>query len=886
MKNKSRGFISTRGHLVLPLVLFCLTVFSLGSALADVSLKPTSNLSPRLEALFKNLSRPVGNQVSLKELGLSVSGPMSLVKNSSGQMLVYIKVTDTGEAQTSALNTSGASITHVSDRYDVVTAYVALPQMKTIAALPFVKYVSEVLKPVINQAECSGAITSEGDTQLRAAEARTINGVDGTGVIVGILSDSYAKVSSPTSANDDIASGDLPGAANPCGRNTEVNVIKEYTGDDGIDEGRGMAQIVHDLAPGASLAFATAFGGLYDFADNIVALRNQAGADIIVDDVSYYVEPFFQDGPISVSIAQVVSDGAQYYTSAGNSNSEDSSGHNISSYEAEAFRPTPTPTLYSDGRPVFIGAECHDFDPTATTTPYQQLVLENNGYVIVNFQWNEPWEGVVTDLDIYLTDASNEILAYSAAANIVNTQKPYESLSYQNTSGDDQTVRIYIARYTETGTPRCKYIFVRSSGVLSTTINATTNSEDTFGPSVFGHSGEDSAISVAAVPYNDSTTPEPFTSHGTYTVYYGPVVGESSAAPLASPETRQKPDVAATDGGANTFFGQLVGSTSRFLVGSTWRFYGTSAAAPHAAAVAALISQSYYSTYSAMPTQRIMETSLETTAVNIANGGQNISGAGLIHAANALTEALTHVAASPYDFNGDGKADILYRHPTIGNVGVWLMDGTTEDTWALIGNHGTAWDVKGVGDFNKDGANDILYRHTSGNVGVWLMDNTVEDTWQLLGNHGTAWDIRGAGDFNGDGYADVLYRQTATGNVGVWLMNGTIEDAWVLIGNHGTSWDIKGIGDFNSDGEVDVLYSNANGKVGIWLMNGTSETTWQYLGNHGTYWQPECVADYNNDGQADVVYQNTNGNVGVWLMTGAIETTWKFIGNHGVWEVR
>ena len=99
---------------------------------------------------------------------MSVSGPMSLVKNSSGQMLVYIKVTDTGEAQTSALNSTGASITNVSNRYKVVTAYVALPQIKTIAALPFVKYVSEVLKPVINQAECSGATTSEGDTQLRA----------------------------------------------------------------------------------------------------------------------------------------------------------------------------------------------------------------------------------------------------------------------------------------------------------------------------------------------------------------------------------------------------------------------------------------------------------------------------------------------------------------------------------------------------------------------------------------------------------------------------------------------------------------------------------------------------------------------------------------------
>ena len=250
---------------------------------------------------------------------------------------------------------------------------------------------------------------------------------------------------------------------------------------------------------------------------------------------------------------------------------------------------------------------------------------------------------------------------------------------------------------------------------------------------------------------------------------------------------------------------------------------------------------------------------------------------------NARSGGAAHVY---YDFNGDGQVDVLYRHPTNGNVGLWLMDGAKEVTWVLIGNHGTAWDVKGVGDFNGDGFNDIVYRHICGNIGVWLMENTVEVDWQRIGNHGTVWDIRGVGDFNGDGYADVLYRQTTTGKVGVWLMNGIDESTWVLIGNHGTFWDVKGIGDFNRDGSADVLYSNTTGKVGIWLMDGPNETKWNYLGNHGTYWQPEGVADYNNDGQVDVVYQNTNSTVGVWLMDGTTEDTWQRIGNHGVWEVR
>ena len=238
-----------------------------------------------------------------------------------------------------------------------------------------------------------------------------------------------------------------------------------------------------------------------------------------------------------------------------------------------------------------------------------------------------------------------------------------------------------------------------------------------------------------------------------------------------------------------------------------------------------------------------------------------------------------------YDFNNDGKSDILCRNPTNGKVGVWLMNGTTEDTWAYIGNHGTYWDARGVGDFNGDGSSDIVFRNNNGMVGVWLMDGTTEDTWLSLGNHGTAWDVKGVGDFNGDGHNDVVYRNI-NGMVGLWLMNGLTEDTWHALGNHGTAWNVKGVGDFNDDGHPDVLYSNANGKVGVWLMNGVTESTWKYLGNHGTNWQPEGVADYNNDGKVDVVYQNIYGDVGVWLMTGTAETTWKYIANHGVWEVR
>ncbi len=64
------------------------------------------------------------------------------------------------------------------------------------------------------------------------------------------------------------------------------------------DEGRAMMQIVQDVAPGAKLAFHTAVESEADFANGIQALVN-AGAQVIADDVTYFDEPFFQDGLLS-----------------------------------------------------------------------------------------------------------------------------------------------------------------------------------------------------------------------------------------------------------------------------------------------------------------------------------------------------------------------------------------------------------------------------------------------------------------------------------------------------------------------------------------------------------------------------------------------------------
>src|SRR4029450_8232526 len=112
---------------------------------------------------------------------------------------------------------------------------------------------------------------------------------------------------------DSIARGELP---------ADVTTLPGQDGRPGSGEGTAMLEIVHDLAPGAKLFFATAFTGSTSFADNIRALR-AAGCDIIVDDVIYFSESPFQDGEIAKAVDHVVKDGALYFSSAGNGGNAD-----------------------------------------------------------------------------------------------------------------------------------------------------------------------------------------------------------------------------------------------------------------------------------------------------------------------------------------------------------------------------------------------------------------------------------------------------------------------------------------------------------------------------------------------------------------------------------
>lgn len=679
-----------------------------------------SVLTPRLQELLDGGAGggPLGIRPFARPTRDAVpAGPGSVLETPNG-ILVQVLADHVPPTLIGSIESTGARVVDVADDLGIVTVETTVGRLRDLEGLVGVRAVQEVLEPEVLQAEPGsttiqppcGSATSEGDDRLRARDLRVARGIEGEDVRVGILSDSWDNDDTDaTSAGFDVAAGDLPGPENPCpGANRQVAVtpIEEVAGppNRGRDEGRAMAQLVHDLAPAATLSFRSAFNGDADFAANIRQLADDDGADVIVDDVAYLNEPVFQQGPIAVAAEAAVARGVSYFAAAGNQ-ARSSDGTSVGSYESASFRPASCPASVQAAVPDRVML-CHDFDPGSATDTTYRVGLDRELDYGFGLHWAEPWFGVTTDLDLYVLDSSGSLVNDALNDNL-ETQQPFESVRGTATGASRDVV---IARYAGTATPRIKMLHV-GTDIASVEYSSSTGG-DVYGPTITGHRGAPNVTTVGAVPQDDLSRAQPFTSQGPVTHYFGPVTGTTPAAPIAT-TVIDKPDVAAVDRVRTSFFSGPAPA----------RFDGTSAAAPHAAAVAALL-------LSCDPTltPAEVERALTGTAVPVSSATPRQVGAGLVNALaagetacppldDAQSPSVSSIVLSP---SAPSSAEALYVEATasdgasaIVSASFTVDDGVSRPMRPTDGSFGSSTEpVRGIIGALSEGAHDVCVRAT------------------------------------------------------------------------------------------------------------------------------------------------------------------------------
>lgn len=430
---------------------------------------------------------------------------------------------------------------------NVCSGYIHADKLVVVSQHPEVQFIKPFVKPIPR----TGSVTSEGDPAMGSDEARSKYDLTGSGVSIGLLSDSFdCDTTASTNYAQDIETGDLPSG---------ITVLEDLTSGC-TDEGRAMIQIVHDVAPGANLIFRTAFNGAEDFGRGILELA-AAGSDVIVDDIGYAFQPFFQDGVIAQAVDTVFGQGIPYFSAAGNN------GRNA----------WHTEDGFVDSGEVYNDSPLHNFGTAEEVDILQGIYMEAGLTYFLVFQWDEPFAstpgsvGSQSDVDIILVDENGNVVAESVDGNIGGDA--LEALIYTPpTSG---VYGFGITLFDGPAPGYMKWFQFRGAEDLPMEYAVLSSTS-------FGHPNAAGAAGIGAAEWSntprfgvDPAEQESYSSAGGTPIFFD-IFGTR----LDSPEVREQPMVTGPDGGITTFFGPEN------------RFFGTSAAAPHVAAVAALMLES------------------------------------------------------------------------------------------------------------------------------------------------------------------------------------------------------------------------------------------------------------------------------------------------------
>ena len=423
------------------------------------------------------------------------------------------------------------------------------------------------------------------DIAMGGSLARSEFGVDGTGIKIGILSDSFNLKGGMAT---DISAGNLPAAS-------MIKILEEGPAG-GADEGRAMAQLIHRVAPGAAIDFYTAFNSDADFAAGIGSLAAD-GCKIIVDDVTYFDEPFFQDGSvIQTAVENVINEGVNYFAAAGNQAND--------FYEHSWISNTFT-------LPTFGTRTAFDFGIAngGTSSPFETFTVNNKITGDVVLQWDQPFasiSGTGADDALAIDVFQNGSLVFAQGS----TVGADPSISVSFTPG---TYEVAVVLSSGPAPGLIKMINLDDAGSAG---GGFVGGAGVGSGSIIGHALVPGANTVGAVDYHNTPALggtlalEPFSSVGS-----GEFLFDAQGNRLGSPEALGKVDFTAPDGSTTSVLNP---------------FKGTSAAAPDAAGVAALMLQANPSL-----TPALITADLEATALSM-SGGPAAVGAGFVQAVPAV----------------------------------------------------------------------------------------------------------------------------------------------------------------------------------------------------------------------------------------------------------
>ena len=324
------------------------------------------------------------------------------------------------------------------------------------------------------------------------------------------------------------ASGDLPAT---------LEIDPERPGcQNCAPEGTAMLEIVHDMAPGAELSFSGPSTDL-QMAQSIRWLAYDAfdgeGTDVIVDDLGY-IQPYFEDGILAKAVDEVVQAGRIYVSATGN----------------DAHR-------HYGGQYVDGGNGYHDFGGGDTT-----MRIDARSSATLFLQWNDPFGASGNDFDIYGCEPGSRPTPSNLESGVCR-----KSAGFQN--GDDDPAETLFVPETEAMDILIHAYDVDPDAPHQLKILALGgvgfDEHNVASGSIFGHPAAAGAIAAAAASAATPDTIEYYSSRGPTEIYF------------PHRETRLKPDLTGTAGIDVTGVG-----------GFSTLFRGTSAAAPHVAAIAAL----------------------------------------------------------------------------------------------------------------------------------------------------------------------------------------------------------------------------------------------------------------------------------------------------------